>query len=385
MEKPTGPASWSWLPGQIGDRLAAAKKKPWREAADEVLIPRSQVRWPRYFGSLLNTPVWVDLGVSFRVRYEELTNPFRKGEFGTTKQVPLRTRARLGLSGQVFRFLIEFQDARSENVDPGETFTTSTESTNDILQLFGSATIRNVLGTGLRTDLHIGRLTMDLGRRRLVARNRFRNTTNAFDGAHWHLARRKLWNLRAFLVRPVAREFEGVSDIFGADDTLFWGVYYESEESRWLRTNLYYYGLNDRPSDPSELRQYSTFGLRFSKAPRRGEFDYDGETAWQVGTAGTTDGDKDHFAHMHHAEIGYVFNVRTTPRLVVQYDYASGTRTPGGSQHGTFDSLFGGRNWELMPTGIFGPFLRSNIISPGARIYLRPLARFIGTVMVKYR
>ena len=68
VENPTGPASWSWLPTEVRDRLATAKKKPWREAADEVLIPRSQVRWPRYLGSLLNTPVWVDLGVSFRTR-----------------------------------------------------------------------------------------------------------------------------------------------------------------------------------------------------------------------------------------------------------------------------------------------------------------------------
>jgi hypothetical protein len=226
---------------------------------------------------------------------------------------------------------------------------------------------------------------MDFGRRRLVARNRFRNTTNAFDGIHWFLTPKEKWHLRAFLVQPVVREKKGVNDLFGADDTLFWGVYYESRQIPWLRTNAYYFGLNDRPSDVTKLRQYSTFGLRFSSPPRRGGFDYDGETAWQVGTAGTVSGKKDHFAHMHHVEIGYTFKGRATPRLVLQYDYASGTRSPGGSQHGTFDKLYGARSWELAPSGIFGPFSRSNISSPGARIFVHPVRRIPVTFMLKYR
>ncbi len=383
--KPSGPATWAWLPAPVRDRFAVAQKIPWRERADEVLIPRTQVRWPRYLGSLLHFPVWVDLGISFRVRYEEASNPFRTGQFGTDEQLALRTRARLGFSGKIFRFLAEFQDARAEFVDSGERVSSGTQNKNDIVQLFGSATFRNVLGTGFRTDLHVGRLTMDFGRRRLIARNRFRNSTNAFDGVHWYLDRGSAWHMRAFFVLPVARKLDGVSDFFGADDTLFWGVFYESKQIPWLRTNVYYFGINDRPSNPTSLRQHSTFGLRVSKGPKRGAFDYEGETAWQVGTVGTTGGKKDLFAHMHHAQIGYVFNIKTTPRLVIQYDYASGTRNPSGSQNETFDRLYGGRNWELAPTGIFGPFFRSNISSPGARIYFRPLTRFIGTVMVKYR
>lgn len=379
------PATWSWMPVPVYNRLTAAKKHPWKEAADEVLIPRSQVQWTRYLSSLLNTTAWIDVAGEFRVRYEGKTNPSRRGEFGSANQAALRTRIRLGVSGKVFRFLIEGQDSRAEFVDSGERFSTSTESTNDLLQLFGSATFRNIGSSGLRMDFHVGRLTMDLGRRRLVARNRFRNTTNAFDGVHGHLARGKQWQLRAFLVQPVARELEGVSDLFGADDTLFWGVYYKNRQIPWLRINVYYFGLNDRPPNVTRLRQFSTYGLRLSKRPHREAFDYEVETAWQVGTAGTTTGKKDHFAHMHHVEIGYTFKVRATPRLVIQYDYASGTRNPGGSQNGRFDSLFGGRNWELMPTGIYGPFFRSNISSPGARIFVHPVRRIPVTLMLKYR
>lgn len=76
----------------------------------------------------------------------------------------------------------------------------------DILQLLVSAKATNVLGTGLRGDLHVGRLTMDFGRRWLIARNGMHNTTNAFDGIHGQLADGQDWRIRAFLVEPVIRD-----------------------------------------------------------------------------------------------------------------------------------------------------------------------------------
>lgn len=56
----------------------------------------------------------------------------------------------------------------------------------------------------------------------------------------------------------------------------------------------------------------------------------------------------------------------------MHYDYASGDRKPGDSQDEGFDTLFGDRRWEYMPTGSFGPFFRSNISSPGWRVIVTP-------------
>ena len=55
---------------------------------------------------------------------------------------------------------------------------------HEVQQLVGAVTLQNVFDTDVRTDLHFGRINMDFGRRRLIARNMFRNTTNAFDGLH---------------------------------------------------------------------------------------------------------------------------------------------------------------------------------------------------------
>lgn len=131
----------------------------------------------------------------------------------------------------------------------------------------------------------------------------------------------------------------------------------------------YYLGLNDAPSSVIAQRQYSTFGIRIHKPPRQQEVDYEGETIWQIGRTGT----KDHFAYFHHAELGYTFDMDWSPRLLVQFDYASGTSNPAGSHNGTFDSLFGIRRLEFAPSGIFGPFFRSNLVSPGWRCILKPI------------
>ncbi|MFQ5993027.1 MAG: alginate export family protein, partial [Nitrospiraceae bacterium] len=265
--------------------------------------------------------------------------------------------------------LFEFQDSRSIGTDPGEFESTAQTNKHAIQQLFGSATFRNVFGTGLRTDVHVGRLNLNFGRRRLVARNLFRNTTNAFDGVHWNLGRDYQWRVRAFIVRPVERTFEGLDRT--DDDELFWGTYYETRQIPWLSTNLYYYGLNDRKPDIQDQRQYSTLGFRLYALPKVAWFDYEAQTAWQVGTKAGND----HFAYFLHGQVGYTFDAAWLPRLLFQYDYASGTRSPTGSQSGTFDTLFGARRWEYTPTGIFGPFFRSNISSPGVRLSVTPVPR----------
>ncbi len=144
-----------------------------------------------------------------------------------------------------FRFLFEGQDSRAfSNDEPGDFRTTQTVNQFDILQLLGSLTINNVGGSGLRTDLHVGRMTMDFGMRRYVARNDFRNTTNAFDGVHWQIGEGQTWRFRAFLVEPVIRDDVQLDK--QTAKSVFWGTYVESAHVPWFNVNAYYFGLNDQ-------------------------------------------------------------------------------------------------------------------------------------------
>ena len=374
----------SALIDEIMKRTEGQTGKNWNETADAVLILDRETKWNRYLKTAMHLPDFVDLGIENRTRFESYDHPWRStqvaGGGGTDAQLALRSRARVGLGGNgPFRFLFEGQDSRQlSNDEPGDFKTTQTVNQFDILQLLGSLTINNVGGSGLRTDLHFGRMTMDFGMRRYVARNDFRNTTNAFDGVHWQIGEGQTWRFRAFLVEPVIRDQVQLDE--QTANSIFWGTYVESAHLPWFNVNAYYFGLNDQHLPNKTLkRTYSTYGLRMFKSPAIGEFDYEFEGAIQTGRLGNID----HFAYNPNAEVGYTFNLPWTPRFLVQYAYASGTRTPGGSQNGDFDRLFGERRFDLGPTGIFGAFFRTNISSPSWRLIVQPAPDW--TVQIKQR
>lgn len=384
---PSPTESASGLPHELSTikNLAEAHSDTnWIEPADAVLIQRREVAWNRYAQAALRLPDWIDLGLENRTRFESYDHPWRTnqaaGNGATDAQVVLRSRLRVGLGGNgPFRFLFEGQDSRAYfNNDSGDFRDATHINEFDILQLLGSFTINNVLGTGLRTDVHFGRMTMDFGRRRLIARNDFRNTSNAFDGLHWQIGQDKTWRLRTFLVEPVIRNEVRLDE--QSSKSLFWGSYIESRHFPWFQVDVYYLGLNDkRVTDLANHRTYSTFGGRLYKDPKSGELDYEGESSWQIGTTGGTD----HFAHFQHMDLGYTFPLAWSPRLVAHYDYASGDRKPGDSQNDGFDTLFGARRWEYGPTGTFGPFSRTNLSSPGWRLIVTPADGW--TLQVKHR
>jgi len=356
----------------------------WIEPADAVLNRRREIDWIRYEKTALHLPDWIDLGLENRTRFESYDHPWRAsqtvGNGATDAQIALRSRLRFGLGGNgPLRFLFEGQDSRAFlDREPGDFRDTTTVNEFDILQLFGSLTLNNVFGTGLRTDFHFGRMTMDFGSRRLIARNAFRNTVNSFDGFHWQVSQGQTWRLRAFVVEPVIRDDVRLDQQHSA--LFFWGTYLENRLLPWFQVDAYYLGLNDRRgSNIAAHRTYSTFGGRLYKDPKPGEPDYEIETTWQTGTRGVTD----HFAYLHHVDLGYTFNISWRPRLLFHFDYASGDRQPGDSQDEGFDTLFGARRWEYGPTGIWGPFFRTNLISPGWRVVVTPTKDWI--LQVKHR
>jgi hypothetical protein len=344
------------------EKVAQAQTEPWRETADELLIDSNQVRWHRYLRALAGAPEWLDIGFAHRMRYESLTNNFRKDQDETINGLAIRTRLRVGADWKMFRVLLEAQNS-SDVTDQGgasDTIAGSLLSQDRLLQGFIAMKFDNVFETGLRTDVHLGRMTMDFGARRLIARNDFRNTTNTFEGIHWNLADERVWRTRVFAVKPVAESFGVLTPVA---DTMFWGVQYEDRRQPWMLLDLYYFGINGGESQ-GQHRTLGTYGIRYFRSAEVSQLDYEGESAFQKGTRNGLD----HFAHLQHFQVGYTFNAPMQPRVIAQYDYASGTSDPNSGKSGTFDTLFGARRPEYSPTSIFGPFFRSNISSPGIRL-----------------
>jgi hypothetical protein len=314
------------------------------------------------------TPEWLLFSFEQRTRFERLTNPFRLKEIGLEELLPLRTRLRLELGDitDPIRFLVEFQDSRGFFDEDALFLTPRHINENDFLQVQIQLNSGDFLGKGLESRFAAGRFTLDLGKRRLLARNRMRNTTNAFDGLYWSLASPSNWRFHAFVSRPVLIDPEKLDS--SRSSRYFWGVYYENKRFPKLLTDVYYLGLHEDERTVTQ-HEYTTIGGRLYKNPTPGSVDYEIESTWQFGT----NTDRNHFAHFQHAELGYVFDSLWDSRLSFHYDYASGDADPEDDTSGRFSTLFGARRFEHNPTGIYGPFFRGNLHTPGLRIVLIPL------------
>lgn len=324
-----------------------------------------------------------------RARYESLSDPFRFAGQEHVDLVALRTlvHARVRLPARI-TLGAELEDARAEEADDGLLGTTIVNAA-ELLQAYVEVEREDSRGGALR--VRGGRLTMDVGSRRLVARNRYRNTINGFTGVdvEWTGASAQGHPiLRGFWALPVDRQPNRPSRlrdnaiVFDEEslDVQFWGLFAARDLPLVGRGALFVFGLHeqDAPDRPTRNRSLATPGFWIHRDPGVGRFDYQIEVAFQIGESradGSSTRDLTHVAHFHHLEVGYTFGAPGAPRVVLQYDYASGDEDPDDGSNGRFDTLFGARRFDFGPTGIYGPFARSNVMSPGLRVQVRPHER----------
>jgi hypothetical protein len=329
----------------------------------------------------------LSLGVSgtHRARYEYLWNQFMQRVPGNDKALSLRTTLLTEVRYETFSVGVELADSRVYLADDDTPLGTSHVNPVDVLQAYVAGNMRDVLSEGDGFRFKVGRQTMDVASRRFVARNRFRNTINSRTGVDLEWTSRKSETVHAFVMVPVQIRVESVADNDPRPDVerteaVFWGVLLQSRPwSGTIRGALQLYGLHESDSDNYQTRNRNlvTPAIRIYSSPATGRFDFEVESAIQVGTSrATTSPDDltnlDHRAFLVHATIGRTLPLGWRPRLIVQYDYASGDGDPTDDEIGRFDTLYGARRFEYGPTGIWGAFARSNVNSPGFRVEFIP-------------
>lgn len=346
---------------------------------------------PWRLGAAIGLPVSLSLSGSYRARYETLDDQFRAGLHGGDQV--LAQRLTLLASARFARVTLagEMLDARAALNDSGSMIDPTIVNTWELLQGYVALDLAPSTGErGGSSVLRLGRITLDVGSRRLIARNSFRNTINNFTGADW-LWQRDGRTLRVFYALPVDRQPNTrarlLDNAAALDDEDFgsrlFGVYYAPATLPWGdRGEIYLFGLNenDRANRPTRDRDLVTPGLRVYRPAQAGRIDYQIESVFQFGTsrastAATDSRDLDHFAHFQHAELGYTFQAPWTPRLLLQYDHARGDGDPADAHNHRFDTLYGARRFDFGPSGIYGPFVRGNLRSPGFRLELKPAVR----------
>ncbi len=337
---------------------------------------------PYRLGQLLGFPDSVQLSLQHRTRYEFLDAQFVNGFTGPADALSLRTLVHLRLRPREGLVVgAELQDSRAVLTEPsGPSLTTGIVNAAELLQAYVELERPELAGG--RLLLRAGRITLNVGSRRLVARNRFRNTINGFTGIDlaWQ-ASESAWGLRAIGTFPQRRLPTGAMTLLSnpvqfdleSAQFAFWGLHGFRQLPADMVGELYVFGLHD---DASGRQLYSP-GIRIDRPPGEGRFDWEFESVLQAGRSrlpqtGMGAVDLSHLAHFQHLELGYTFDVRFSPRLVAQWDFASGDgdATDGSSER--FDTLFGARRGEFGPTGILGPFARSNLNTPGIRLQLEP-------------
>jgi len=367
----------------------AAVVPPGSTDSPQVEVNEDQERGAFRLQDALQAPDWLILSGSQRTRYEGLLNQFRPGLGENDQALALRTLFLLGVNIGPVSIVGELQDSRAYLTDEKSGISTIVVNALEPLQAYVNFHLDDVVLEGAGLDLRAGRQTMDLGSRRLIARNSFRNTIQNYTGITSSWLTKGGTKFFAFGVLPVRvqppnsdrdallhNRIELDHESFGLS---FWGAYFEQPLGLGLTIESYFFGLNERDGEEVATlnRQLYTPGLRVVREAKSGEWDIDLESVLQLGSrrasiAAEDMTDNEVLARFHHASAGYTFGVHWLPRVSAEVDYASGDDPATIDRYERFDSLFGPRRAEFGPTDIYGPLGRENIVSAGLRASAKP-------------
>jgi hypothetical protein len=343
--------------------------------------------------ALADDPDDLEISASVRTRYEALGDQFRPGLDRNDDLVTIRTTLFAEYDGGPIRIGGELVDSRAYFGDPGSSIGTGEVNALEPIQAYVGADLWTAFGQGTSATVDVGRFVLDLGSRRLVARNDFANATTAFTGAkfEWHgSAKERLVLFYTYVQQRLPDDKASLLDNEvrpdrNADDLVFWGGFFNKPKiAGAANLDLYVYGLDesDRTGHATRDRHIFTPGFRVYRDPAARKLDWQVEYAYQSGHISTSTAPgaprQDVSAHTLHAEAGYQFAGGWQPRLSAFYDYGSGDG-PGG-KYGRFDGLFGTRTGDWGPGGLYGPLGRSNVSSPGVRLEAKPSKRLDGFV-----
>ncbi|WP_295530680.1 alginate export family protein [Novosphingobium sp. Chol11] len=347
----------------------------------------------------LGAPDDLTITATVRARVETIANQFRPNAAENDTMFSVRTALAAELDAGPVRFGAEVWDARAYGQAANSSVSTTDVNAFELVQAYARIEFGDWAkgGKGGKGLLTLGRFTLDVGSRRLLARNRFRNTTNGFTGAHAEWTTAGGAQLLAFWAMPQLRrpdDRDGLQSNRLEFDLETTGVQFFGGHAAIPRVpggalEGYVYRLTEKDGADrlTRNRRLWTVGLRHFARPAQGKWDHDVEAAYQFGKVRRSNAASDMAdlavsAWFVHAEMGYSFTAGWKPRLSVSFYEASGDGGKPG-RFGRFDTLFGARRFDFGPTALYGPIGRANLVSPGARLELVPGERT--DAMIGYR
>lgn len=330
---------------------------------------------PDYAHTLSDDVRWLDFGLESRMRYEYRWNDYGTPGLLTDDALVTRNLLYIAVKGPLdpLRLAVEFEDSRrflssrigNPNIETGFEF----------LQAYAQLHFEDAIA-GQPLSFSFGRMAFDWADRRLIARNRNRNTLSAFDGFRLRLGDENApWEIDAIAVRPVDRGVDGLDE--STDNATLVGIagYWRGWsphivlEPYWLR-----FDQDDNRLVPIQ-RDLHTLGLHaFGQWGEKSAWDYDLSLASQWGK---TQGN-DHCAWAAHVEAGRTFNSAWKPRLALWFNYASGDKDAADGSQERFDPLFGA---TYAFYGYSSYFAWQNMLNPTLRLSFAPAQNFRCEIM----
>lgn len=338
--------------------------------------------------SAIGDPDDVTLSGSTRFRYEAIGDQIRPGLRRNDDIVAIRTTLLGEYRFGAFRIGGEIYDSRVYGAKANSAVSANDVNALELVQAYIGANLDAPIGDGSTGAVQMGRLMLNLGSRRLVAADEYRNTTNAYTGLRIDLKRASGANATLIYVLPQLRLPDDMPSVLDNKvrfdreslDLRLWGALLAKPHA-FGRTmaEIGYVKLDERdsPGRPNRNRHLDTASARLIRDPAASAIDYEIEAAYQFGTIRASTAPAaailDVSAWFLHADAGYSFPGSLKARLSIEYDYASGD---GSGQHfGRFDTLFGMRRGDFSPSGLNATITRTNINTPGVRLEVAPTKR----------
>lgn len=333
-------------------------------------------------------PDGLSLTGAVRMRLETIDGQARAGFNQADTLLNVRTNILAEYKANTVRIGVELFDSRVWGGSAGTPITTNEVNALEPVQAYVAADFDGAFGNGTKLSLTAGRMALNLGSRRLVAADDYRNTTNGYTGVRADFA--APGGVRATLIYTLPQlrlpdDPESLRDAkvqFDREnfDLVLWGGQLSRARTLWpgmVELTYFHLGERDAPGRPTRDRSLDTFGGRIIAEPHAGAFDYEVEAFYQTGSISASltpaAARQAVSASFIHADLGYSFAGAWKPRLSVEFDRASGDK-PGG-KFSRFDTLYGMRRADLAPAGLYNAVARANIMTPGIRLEVAPTNR----------
>lgn len=325
-----------------------------------------------------------DVSGSFRVRYESLNNPI----FPTSSVAREQSNQRLStrfivnstVSYQNLAATIEIRDSRVFLDENDPTLTANQVNTLEPTQFFITYKPERESSLYEVSAIKVGRMELDYGSRRLLAKTAYRNATNSYDGIVVE-ARVADWQVHGVYVLPVSRfptdseSLDGNERAFDKSfsERKFFGVYAASKDNN-VKLQSYWLKEDDSEALATRNRDLYTLSVDYTQPFDNGlitNIEVVGQTGTSFQTASANDTDeKDVRAYMLFGYVGKQVTDNTFLRAEV--DYISGDNDTSDDTISDFDTLYGVRRFDFGPTDVYQAMPRRNLKAVGLRSVSKP-------------